>query len=318
MPDQLPGDPQQLQQLLQQLQQNGYLGQQGGFTPRPGFTGQVPVGRGGASGDGAGGGAGLGPDPVAPGAAKPAPGSPEEIRDYYSDPKNRVRKKREHGMTGYYDDSWGTLLDSLTRGDSTGDALTNILRNFKGDPAALEQFLGLATPFLAGSEANSLMNSKGYKYLQDEKNWDMGAMGGYGTAAGMIGQQGRAGMKAGANQLAASGLGRSGAQAALAQQGMMGIGNQQAGLWNQVHQQSMQNRMNSASSAFDAQRQIAQMALGQQITARTDTGGGGGGSSVTGALGSMASGAAGGAAIGGPIGGVIGAAAGGLASLASK
>ena len=80
---------------------------------------------------------------------------------------------------------------------------------------------------------------------------------------------------------------------------------QQAGLFTDLFQKTEERRAANARSAFDQQRQIAQLALGQNMAPRAEGGAEGpskGSSAVSGAL----SGAGTGFAIGGPIGAVVG------------
>lgn len=216
-----------------------------------------------------------------------------------------VPKAVPQGLGGYYDDSWGQLLGGMQEGQGTDELLQRVLANFKGKPGNLEDFLRQAGPFLGAAGVSKLGASPGLAYMADQKNWDLGAMGGYGAAAGQIGQGARRSIDAGNQQLAAAGLGRSsarGSQTGALQQQAYG---QQAGLWADTYQRAQQNRMQSATNLFDAHRTLAQLAMGQVPTPRmVDSGGGGGG--LAGSLGALATGVGAGAAIGGPIGGLVG------------
>lgn len=216
-----------------------------------------------------------------------------------------VPKAMPGGMANYYDDSWAQLLAGMQAGEGTTDVLQRILTNFKGKPGNLEDFLRQAGPFLGAAQVNKLGQSPGLKFMEDQSNWDMGALGAYGQGAGMIGRGARQSIDAGNQQLAAAGLGRSAARgsqtAALRQQAY----GQQAGLWSDTYQQAQRNRMASANNLFDAHRVLAQLAMGQVPTPR-NVDSGAGANSLQDSLGALASGVGAGAAIGGPIGGLVG------------
>jgi len=183
-------------------------------------------------------------------------------------PTPTVRKARPEGMANYYDDSWKILLEGSQQDRSIEDSLQAILQGFKGDPKHLEQFLRQAVPFLAASEVGRLRKTEGFKHMQDQSNWDLGAMAGYGQAAANMGRQTEHGVQKGMNQLGAAGLGRSSMRGALQQQALGNLGAQQGNLWSQTYQQAQRNRMSSATNAMDAHRMISQLALGQKITPR--------------------------------------------------
>lgn len=201
-----------------------------------------------------------------------------------------VPQKYPQGMANFYDDSWKQILSSMEGQGGIEEALQGVLRNFKGKPGDLENFMRQAQPFLGAIEAGKLRKGKSMKFLEDEGNWDLGAMAGYGTGAGMIGQAGARGMAQGQNQLAAMGLGRGSARAALAQQGMQQQAGQQADLWSRTYQQAQQNKQQSALQLMDAHRAIAQMALGQQITPRQTDGSSSNWAGIMGAAGQLGSG----------------------------
>jgi hypothetical protein len=185
-------------------------------------------------------------------------------------------------------DSWGTLLQGLqSGGQEGGDALTSLLQNFKGSANDMQYFLEKAAPFLAGGQSNALLGSDAYKQLNDKSQWDLGALSGYGPAAGQIAQGAQRSIKQGAGQLAASGLGRSAARSSMAQMGQAGAATDQSNLWSNVWQQAQRNRMQSAGNALDAHRLIAQMALGQLPTPRVQQDDGGNMGAIAGMAGGV-------------------------------
>jgi hypothetical protein len=111
-------------------------------------------------------------------------------------------------------------------------------------------------PFIA----SSLYGSKGYQFLQDPNNWDQ-SMQAYGSGAGMLARQSQRSLGQTREQLARMGLGRSGAMAAAGQQSAMGLADQQANLFTQLQQQSVQNRLMGAQRATNAEQEIARLAL---------------------------------------------------------
>lgn len=197
-----------------------------------------------------------------------------------------------------YPDTWRTIAEQLQGGRGPANLWTNILGNFRGGQD-MTDFLNWAAPFMAGS----LFNTEGYKYQANPANWDA-SMQAYGMGAGQIGQAGTQALSQGSNQLARMGLGRSGAMASLASQTALQTGIGQGNLFTGLYQQGVQNRLNAARSAIDADRAIASLALGltPQRTPKPDKSG------IAGAIGS-ALGTLGGSllgGIGGGIGGVIG------------
>lgn len=229
----------------------------------------------------------------------------------------QVPKQYPGGMANYYDDSWARLLAGMQSGRGASGTLTDILQNFKGSPGDLEDFMQRAGPFLGAGQAASMERGPAFQYMQDPKNWDLGAMSAFGPAAGMIGRGAQQASQTGAQQLAASGLGRGAARASMQQMAQQGASGQQADLWQRLYQQAQQNRMSSASNALEAHRMVAQVALGQVPTPRMMDSSGGGGMSGLGIAAGIAGGAAGGLA-GGPLGAALGALAGGLGGFAQK
>lgn len=222
--------------------------------------------------------------------------------------RNVVPKAHPEGLTDYYDDSWKILSEGLGAGRGVDQILGDVLKGFKGKPGNLEDFLKQASPFLGAGAAGQIKGTAGFKHLDDPANWDMGALASFQPAAGAMARGSAQGLQAGTNQLAAAGLGRSGARASLRQQAAQNLAGQQGDLWSRVFQQSQQNRMQSALNNIDAHRTVAQIALGMAPTPRTtEQGQGGGGDWLSGLLG--AAGAFGGLA--GGIGSLVGALGGG-------
>lgn len=206
-------------------------------------------------------------------------------------------------QTGGYD----SFLRQLESGDaSTADAVQDLLSNFKGSREELADFMEVIGPMMGTLESRRLEQSPGLAHMSDQSNWDMGAMGSYGAAAGQMGQGTRQAMQQARQGMAAQGLGRGSGQAAIQSMLQQQNAASQAGLRSQLQQQSARNRMQSANTLFDAHRTIAQLALGQQITPRitspqgADTGIGGIGQGA-------AAGASIGAGVGGPWGALVGA-----------
>lgn len=189
--------------------------------------------------------------------------------------RDRVDPRFPQGTANYYEDSLGSFLGSLQQKRSLGDTLTNFLQGFQGEPGDIEQWLKRMGPFLSANEATRLEGSDAMRHLEDQGNWDKGALAGYGSAAGQMGQKTRAATASANQKLAASGLGRGSARAALQQQGMQNLTTQQGDLWARTFQQAQQNRWNSAQGLVDTHRAISQMALGQQFTPRENQDGGG-------------------------------------------
>lgn len=214
-----------------------------------------------------------------------------------------------------------SLSDAFNRGATGTDFLRDLLSNFKGTWEDLKEFMDVAAPMAnkldAQTQSNLIKDSEGYKHLADKGNWDLGAMGAYGTQAGQIGAQTRSDMMAAQQGLGASGLGRSSMRNALSQSiRQQGITNQSSA-FAAAQQRAAQNRMMSAGNLLDAHRTLAQIALGQQITPRVMSGySDDGPSSGAAALGGALSGAGSLAALG-PAGMLAGAGLGALGGLIS-
>lgn len=148
------------------------------------------------------------------------------------------------------------FLGSPTGGPQ--NLLPSILAQSKaGSPEQLNQWMRNMAPFIA----SSLFRSPGYNFLQDPSNWDQ-SMQAYGAGAGMLAQGARQAQTQGQNQLARMGLGRSGAQAALANQTTQALAGQQSNLFTNLFQQSIQNKLSGAQRAFDLDQAIIRLALG--------------------------------------------------------
>jgi len=225
----------------------------------------------------------------------------------YIDPSGPTAPSQPASGSYLYADKAGgfdSLLRMYEQGQGGSSAIQDLLTNFKGTKEELADFLEIAGPLYGGLEAKQFQGSDAYKFFADKSNWDLGAMSGYGAAAGQIGRGTRQSQQQAGQGLAAMGFGRSSArgavQSALSQQGI----GQQANLRSQVQQQAMQNKANMAGQLMDANRLVAQMALGQQLTPRIQSpqgGAEGGAGALQGAL----AGAGAGAAFG-PIGAIVG------------
>lgn len=169
-----------------------------------------------------------------------------------------------------------TLSESFNQSGTGAEFLRDLLNNFKGTWEDLKEFMEVGAPMAnkldAQTQANRIMGSEGYKHLEDKSNWDLGAIGAYGTQAGQIGRQTRDDMMAAQQGAGAAGLGRSSMRNALSQAiRQQGVTNQ-SNAFAAAQQRAAQNRMLSAGNLLDAHRTIAQIALGQQITPRMMTG----------------------------------------------
>ena len=236
------------------------------------------------------------------------------------DPGGIFSKKRSPPRTYLWNDKTGgpdALLKSFEGGETSSQAIQRLLTEYKGNPAEIADFMETFGPTMGALEANRLERSDAFQYMQDTRNWDLGAYAGYGRAAGTIGQQTSQAQRQAGESMARSGLGRSSANVALQQMlGQQGAF-QQANLQSQTEQQAAQNRMASATQMQDAYRLLAQMTMAQgllpRITSPQGDGGGGYGGIAGGAMAGAQLGAAAGP-WGALIGGLAGAGAGYAAS----
>lgn len=163
---------------------------------------------------------------------------------------------------------WDTLLGGFEGGASTADTIQELLGNFKGSPEAFADFMEIAGPLMGALESRRLEGSEGLAYMADPSNWDLGAMGAYGKAAGQIGRGTEDAIRSSEQGMAAQGLGRGTARTAASEMLRQQGSSQQADLRSELEQTAARNRMSGANQLFDAHRTIAQLALGQQITPR--------------------------------------------------
>lgn len=226
-------------------------------------------------------------------------------------PGETVNKWAPGGMAQFYDDSWLPLLKFLQpagQGAGTASAFLTALQNFKGSEKDLERWLRWSAPFMA----SGLATTGAFKDLQDYQQRSNAIMQQFGPAAGRIGAAQTEGVRRGQQQLGRAGLGQSGARAALSSQAALAAGGQQADIFTQLHQGSLAARQQMAGQAFDAQRQIATLALGYNPQPRQKQQS----SSPWGAIGALGGAALGsiipgvGTALGGLLGGGVGAGAG--------
>lgn len=218
----------------------------------------------------------------------------------------KKRKDPRRHLWEYKTGGYDSFLRQLESGDaSTADAIQDLLTNFKGSREELADFMEVIGPMMGTLESRRLEQSPGLAHLSDQSNWDMGAMGAYGAAAGQMAQGTRQAMQQASQGMAAQGLGRGTGQAAIQSMLQQQNAASQAGLGAQLRQQAARNRMQSANTLFDAHRTIAQLALGQQITPRITSP-----QDANTGIGGIGQGAAAGASIGagfGPWGALIGA-----------
>jgi len=235
---------------------------------------------------------------------------------------NIAGREFEQGTAGYYQDTFGTALAGMQEGQSINQIMQNILQRYGGKPEHLKDWIEHLSPFLqqyqTERQIEALRGSEGFQHIQDSRNWDLGAMTGYGVGAGAIQRGAAQATRVGQQRLAASGLGRSAALASMQQMNQNQANSSQAGLWANMYGQAQRNRMASAGNALDAHRLLAQMALGQTPNPRMFGGGatpdgGGGPNPTTSTLTGAAQGASAGSSAGpwgALIGGLVGAGAG--------
>lgn len=225
-----------------------------------------------------------------------------------------IEQYGKSGFANYYQGSWDQLLKALEpvgKGSGVASAYLNALQNFRGTPQYLESFLQQASPFFA----STLATSPAFKDLQDYQSRSNAIMQQFGPAAGKIGAAQTQAVRQGTQQLGRMGLGQSGARSALAGQAALTAGGQQADLFTNLYQGSVQARQQMAQQAFDAQRMVATLALGQspvpRVTQKSSTPWGAIGGAAGALLGTVLPG------IGNIFGGAAGAAAGGAADYAT-
>lgn len=172
-----------------------------------------------------------------------------------------VPKRFPNGISGYYDDSYGALLDYMKAqgGGAITGAYQNLLQNFQGDQDAFRGFLETASPFMASA---ALEGSPAFRATQQIGGLS-NPMQAYGTAAGQIENRAQAAKSEGLQQLASQGLGRSAGRASLASRISASTGADRAGLFSGLYQRSLDDKRQDVARAFDAQRTVAQLALGQ-------------------------------------------------------
>ena len=166
--------------------------------------------------------------------------------------KHRTRAAAQSVMDANRD----IVRTSVGGGGDFQSIINDLLQGYQGDFGQLQQALQTFGPNIA----TSLMRSPAFQFLQNPENWDS-SMGTYGMGAGMIGQAGQRNQAAGAEGLARMGLGRSGAMATLGQRSASDVATQQANLFSQLREQSVQNRLAGAERATNAEQNIARMAL---------------------------------------------------------
>lgn len=243
-------------QRQRQQQANRYLGPRD-ITPGGGRNPSAPPGTPGST-------AGSTRQGTAPNSTSGARWSnwddlPDDI------PRVRKRERFSHGTSAFYDDSWGSIYRGLESGDDGTESAMRLLRDFQGKPEHMEELIG--SNMFKYNAPQFLRNSDAYNYLQDFENLDR-SMDAYGAGAGQIAANAQNQLRAGQQQLAAAGLGRSTAMAGMANQMALGAANQQANLFANMWQQHVNNTSRYAAMAFDMDRQVTQMALGQDLMAR--------------------------------------------------
>lgn len=195
--------------------------------------------------------------------------SDPEVRDLYSRggweqmAKGGVNPlSTREGLGEQYPDTWKTIMDRLQSGGDASGLWTDILTKFRGGQD-LTDFMRYAAPFMAAT----LYNSPAYKAIQD---FEPPTMESYGVGSAQIQAGAEEAQRQGGRQLASAGLGRSGAMAGLARRAQQDAAQDRSGLYAGLKQQHYQNRQQGAQRALDAQRQIAQLALGLNPGPRTD------------------------------------------------
>lgn len=189
----------------------------------------------------------------------------------------------------------------VTGGGGTGDTMRRFLEEFKGSRRKIPTRLQQASPFIA----SGLFGGDAYDYLS---NWEgrQTPMQQFGGQAGQIGRQARTNLESRQNQLSLLGLGRSAAQAQLANQATGQAYNQQAQAFTNLMAQQSEMEALFAQQSFDTDMRIVQLIL-------SSIGGEGSkneGPGVGGAVGTIGGGLVG-AYFGGPAGAGAGASIGG-------
>lgn len=201
------------------------------------------------------------------------------------------------------DNNYLQLLGLMKGGAGGGgiqDAYKDVLGNFLGNEQHLRSTMQTMGPFIA----SMLFQSDPYKRLQDVDSLDT-TMQQYGPLAGKIGAAQAQGLQRAGTQAARSGLGRGAAMAGIQSQAQLGAAGQQADLFTQLQQQSMQNRVQNLRYAHQADQDIARLALGVQPAPRIKQKDSNLLGPIAGALGTAVGGFLGplGAAAGGMVGG---------------
>lgn len=177
-----------------------------------------------------------------------------------------VGKGQPQGLANFFDDSYGPLLQGLAGVQGQGPAaqLKGILSNFQGGQDDLRGFLQDSAPFIAAS----LGGTQAYGDVQNYRNY-ANRLAALGPASGQLGRQAQAATTRSQQQLAQSGLGRSSANAVIANQNAAAAANQRAGLFSDLYQRQQTDQFNFANQALDAERAIATLALGHNPIPKT-------------------------------------------------
>ena len=173
-------------------------------------------------------------------------------------PPNQMGLASGQGGLAKYPE-WRSLYQSLQGGGNPQGMFQGVLGSFAQNPQDLRSFFEEAAPFIA----SSLFGSKGYQYTQDPNNWDQ-SMQAFGAGAGQIARSATRQTRSAQNQLATMGLGRSSAMAGVASGINQQAGGQMAGLYTNLFQQGVQNRLRAAQQAYGLDEAIISLALGHK------------------------------------------------------
>jgi hypothetical protein len=155
-------------------------------------------------------------------------------------------------------DAYGQLLNSIGQGRTGQGVMQDILSNFKGSAADLQQFM--ESPAFRSIMGFSAKNMPEYQKLQNLQDPTLQQMN---VGLGQISQAGARGVQDAIGGLNQAGMGRNaGALSAVRQGGQMDTASRSALYGSSMQQQAYSNEMNKLGSLIDLENQMAQLALG--------------------------------------------------------
>lgn len=183
--------------------------------------------------------------------------------------KNRSREEQAieeaGGLPQYAPTTYGKLDQSLQGIQETGGVgafYRDLLHNFQGRPETMRDFLQKNPDLVAAN----LAGSQGYNELMTMAPDP--TMNQYGVMSGQVATAAQTGATRAQQTMARSGLGRSAAMANIARQASQQVGSERSAIHMRLTQQAYQNNLALAQQRFDANRQVAQLALGAAPTPR--------------------------------------------------